>query len=124
LRDACWHPSRAFKPSTTRNWQAGASRTPWAEIDYRTEFDYTVRGALRPGRFHHTVGSPWIAHPVISFQFGHQSYVAASIETPKDLGKEYSAVRRSFRHCESEKAHVSGKARAERLDGSFRADPY
>jgi hypothetical protein len=57
-------------------------------------------------------GSPRIAHPVISFQFGHHSYMAASIETPKDLGKEYSAVRRSFRRRESEKAHVNGKARA------------
>jgi hypothetical protein len=57
-------------------------------------------------------GSPWIAHPIISFQFDHHSYVAASIDTPKDLGKEYSVVRRSFRHCESEEAHVSGKARA------------
>jgi hypothetical protein len=45
-------------------------------------------------------GSPWIAHPVVSFQFGDHDYIAMSIETRKEVGEVYSAVRGFFRYYE------------------------
>ena len=42
-------------------------------------------------------GSPWIAHPIVSFDFGDQGHVAMSIETRDEVGQEYSAVRGFFR---------------------------
>ena len=45
-------------------------------------------------------GSPWIAHPIVSFQFGDNDYIAMSIETRKEVGEVYSAVRGFFRYYE------------------------
>src|SRR5260370_8562765 len=45
-------------------------------------------------------GSPWIAHPIVSFKFGNLEYIAMSIETRKEVGEEYSAVRGFFRYYE------------------------
>ncbi len=45
-------------------------------------------------------GSPWIAHPIVSFDFGNQGYVAMSVETRKEVGESYSAVRGFFRYYE------------------------
>ena len=45
-------------------------------------------------------GSPYIAHPIVSFWFGDKTYVAASIETRKEVGEGYSAVRGFFRQYE------------------------
>ena len=42
-------------------------------------------------------GSPWIAHPIISFQFGDDDYVAASIEARYQIGQSYSPIRSFFR---------------------------
>jgi hypothetical protein len=42
-------------------------------------------------------GSPWIAHPIVSFDFGDQGHVAMSIETRDEVGQSYSAVRGFFR---------------------------
>ncbi len=33
-----------------------------------------------------TWGSPWIAHPIVSFEFGGGDHVAFSIETRKEVG--------------------------------------
>ena len=109
-------------PSNDRAWQGDVTETPWAEItgdsvtihnvrnyDYRSEFDYTphwetrtydlndVRGA---DLFITFWGSPWIAHPIVSFQFGDNDHVAFSVETRKEVGEEYSAVRGFFRQYE------------------------
>ena len=45
-------------------------------------------------------GSAYIAHPIVSFWFGGDNYVAASIETRKEVGEGYSAVRGFFRQYE------------------------
>lgn len=111
-----------LQPSNARDWQADVAQTPWAEIDgdkvtihnvrnfdYRTETDYTpnwetrtydlrdIRGA---DLFITFWGSPWIAHPIISFQFGDHDHLAFSVETRKEVGEEYSTVRGFFRQYE------------------------
>ncbi len=109
-------------PSSDRDWQADVDRTAWAEIvgdrvtihnirnfDYRTELDYTPRWDTRTydlkdirgaDIFITFWGSPWIAHPIISFQFGDNDHVAFSVETRKVVGQDYSAVRGFFRQYE------------------------
>jgi hypothetical protein len=42
-------------------------------------------------------GSPWIAHPIVSFDFGDESHVAMSIETRNVVGQGYSAIGGFFR---------------------------
>jgi hypothetical protein len=115
----CW---LSLKPSNDRQWQLDDSQTPWAEISgdvvtihnfrncsYRTEADYTCEWltktvALSQLRgidvFVTYWGSPWIAHPIVSFQFGDNDHVAASIETRDQVGQGYSAVRGFFRQYE------------------------
>jgi len=109
----------SLKPSGTRNWQADVAQTPWAEIegdrvtihnvrncDYRAEFDYHCNWETRV--FHLAKlsgvdialtywGSPWIAHPIVSFDFGDEGHVPISIETRKVVGQGYSAVLGFFR---------------------------
>jgi Domain of unknown function (DUF4105) len=111
-----------LKPSNNRPWQPDVSQTPWAEVngdqitihnfrncDYRTEFDYTCQWLdktvslpqLRGVDVAITYwGSADIAHPIVSFQFGDNDYVATSIETRKEIGEGYSAVLGFFRHYE------------------------
>ena len=36
----------------------------------------------------------------MSFQFGDNDYIAMSIETRKEVGEQYSAIRGFFRHYE------------------------
>ena len=108
--------------SNDRNWQQDVASTAWAEFDgdhvtihnvrnfdYRTEQDYTphwetrtynlqdIRGA---DLFITFWGSPWIAHPIVSFQFGDKDHLAISVETRKQVGQDYSAVRGFFRQYE------------------------
>jgi hypothetical protein len=109
-------------PSNDRAWQQDVMQTPWSEIDgdrvtihnvrnfdYRTEFDYTPRwedrtydlSQIRGADLFITYwGSPWIAHPIVSFQFGDNDHVAFSIETRKEVGEEYSAFKGFFRQYE------------------------
>jgi hypothetical protein len=42
-------------------------------------------------------GSPWIAHPIASFQFSDSLPIAISIETRKAVGQTYSALRGFYR---------------------------
>ena len=111
-----------LKPSNDRAWQPDVAQTAWAEIngdrvtihnvrncDYRTEGDYTPRWETRSFDLSHMRsmdifltywGSPWIAHPIVSFQFGDNDYISMSIETRKEVGEVYSAVRGFFRYYE------------------------
>ena len=111
-----------LKPSNDRTWQPDVAQTAWVEIDgdhvtihnvrncdYRTEGDYTPHWETRSfdlsqirgmDIFFTYWGSPWIAHPIVSFQFGDHDYIAMSIETRKEVGEEYSAVRGFFRYYE------------------------
>jgi hypothetical protein len=106
-------------PSNDENWQADVSRTAYAEVngnivtihdlrncDYRAEFNYTCQWQTRQvdlsdlrglDLFVDYWGSPWIAHTILSFDFGNGNYVPFSIEARKQVGQEYSAIRGFFR---------------------------
>jgi len=111
-----------LKPSNDRPWQPDVVKMPWAEIQgdhvtlhnfrfchYRAEFDYTcewltksldlsqIRGLDLAMTYW---GSPYIAHPILSFWFGDDQYVAVSIETRKEIGEGYSAILGFFRQYE------------------------
>jgi len=109
-------------PSNNRNWQTDVSVLPWATIegdmvtihnirncDYRSETDYTCRyydrtfdlGKLKTADlFLIYWGSPYIAHTMLSFGFEGQGYVCFSIETRKEKGEEYSAIKGFFKQYE------------------------
>jgi hypothetical protein len=111
-----------LKPSNNRNWQPDVQETAWVEInggqvtihnlrdcDYRSEFDYTPHWETRTVNladlrgidlFITYWGSPYIAHPIVSFDFGNSGHVAISVETRKEVGKVYDAVRGFFRYYE------------------------
>lgn len=111
-----------LKPSNDRPWEADLAHTPWAQIndqivtlhdfrhcDYRAEFDYTCQWLAKPLDLSQIRGvdlaitywgSPYIAHPILSFDFGNGNYIAASIETRKEIGEGYSAILGFFRQYE------------------------
>jgi len=43
------------------------------------------------------LGSPWISHPIVSFQFADALPLCFSIETRKTIGETYSAIRGFYR---------------------------
>jgi hypothetical protein len=108
--------------SHDRDWQPDVAELPYAEIDgnrvimhnvrnadYRTETDYTARfedreydlSQLRSlDLFLIYWGSPWIAHTIMSWGFEDDRYLAISIETRKEVGESYSALRGFFRQYE------------------------
>jgi hypothetical protein len=109
----------SLKPSNDENWQADVSRTAYAEVqgnlvtihnlrncDYRAEFDYTCQWETKQVNlddirgldlFLDYWGSPWIAHTILSFDFGNGNHVPFSIEARKQVGQSYSAIRGFFR---------------------------
>ena len=110
---------RTLKPSNDRAWQPDVAQTARAEIngdvvtvhnvrncDYRTETDFTTHWETRTVRLSQITGmdvainywgSPWIAHPIISFQFADALPLCFSIETRKTIGQQYSALRGLYR---------------------------
>ena len=111
-----------LQPSNQRDWLPDLAVLPYADIngnqvvihnirncDYRTETDFTVQhydktfdlAALRTVDLYLvTWGSPHIAHTMVSFGFTNGDYVCFSIETRKDKGEDYSAVKGLFRQFE------------------------
>ena len=111
-----------MKPSNERDWQPDVAVLPYADIagnqvtihnirncDYRTETDFAVRhydktfnlDDLRTvDLFLVTWGSPHIAHTMVSFGFLNGDYVCFSIETRKEKGEDYSAMKGFFRQFE------------------------
>lgn len=109
-------------PSNDRNWQPDVAVLPWAEvngnrvtvhnirnIDYRTETDYTVRhydrsfdlsGLQNVDLFLVYWGSPSIAHTMLSFGFADAGFLCFSIETRKEVGEQYSAIKGFFKQFE------------------------
>ena len=108
-----------LKPSNNEPWQADVSKLASIDItnnhaiihnfrqcDYRAELDYActwstldidlsqIRGV---DLFMNYWGSPWIAHTIVSFDIGRGQHVAFSIETRKQVGQTYSALRGFFR---------------------------
>lgn len=111
-----------LEPSNERDWQPDVAVLPWAEVrgeevllhnvravQYRTRTDYTVahydtavslddlRGV---DLFVVYWGSPLIAHTMLSFRFGEDTYVCFSIEARKTRDKQYSAIKSFFRQYE------------------------
>lgn len=111
-----------LSPSNDRDWQPDVRVLPWAEIGtdlvtihnirdclYRTETDYTVRHYSKTlnladlrgvDLFMVYWGSPYIAHTMLSFDFGDGRPVCFSIEARKSVDESYSAVRGFFRQFE------------------------
>jgi hypothetical protein len=112
----------SIPPRADRDWQPDVARLPSAEIrgdlvtirnvrdfDYRSETDYTERWEDRTYDLSRLSGvdaylSFWgptlIAHTIISWDFDDGRHLAVSIETRKEKGEEYSAIRGFFRQFE------------------------
>src|SRR5438552_12371906 len=111
-----------LSPTNDSDWQPDVAREGWAGIqgdevtlhnvrncDYRTETDYTPRWETRTVRLSQIMGidlaidywgSPWIAHPIASFQFADAPPLCFSIETRKKLGQTYSTIAGLYRQFE------------------------
>ena len=108
-----------LKPSNDRAWQPDVAQTAWTEIngdevtihnvrncDYRTATDFTPHWETRTVRLSQITGmdvainywgSPWIAHPIVSFQFADALPLCFSIETRKTIGQQYSTLEGFYR---------------------------
>ena len=113
----CWWLT--LKPSNDRAWQPDVAQTAWADIngdevtihnvrncDYRTETDFTCHWETRTVQFSQITGmdlainywgSPWIAHPIVSFQSSDGLPLCFSIETRKTTGQQYSTLKGFYR---------------------------
>lgn len=109
-------------PRNDRDWTPDVSQLPSATIqgntvtvrnvrnfDYRGETDFTERWETRTYDLNQLVGfdmflSYWgptlIAHAIASWEFANESHLAVSIETRKEKGETYSALRGFFRQYE------------------------
>ena len=109
-------------PRNDRDWYPDVARLPHAIIegsrltvenvrsfDYRSETDYTERWEKRTydldklrgvDMFLFFWGPTLIAHTITSWDFGGGQHLAISIETRKEQGESYSAVRGFFRQYE------------------------
>jgi hypothetical protein len=109
----------SLKPSNDRSWQRDVAQTAWADVngdivtihnvrncDYRTEEDYTTHWETRTARLSQINGmdlaimywgSPWMAHPIVSFRFADALPICFSIETRKQVDQSYSALRGLYR---------------------------
>jgi hypothetical protein len=112
----------SLQPSNTRQWQRDVERTPYAEIQGNRVMLHNVRNAtyvtetmFQPGWQTRIVdlneltgmdiaitywGSPYMAHPIISFQFGDRPPLCISVETRKEIGESYSAIGGFYRQYE------------------------
>lgn len=110
------------QPRNDRNWQPDVAQEAWAEIkgdeitlhnvrnfDYRSATDYTPQWETRTVRlsqitgvdmFINYWGSPYMAHPIVSFQFADAFPLCFSIETRKEAGEKYSAIGGIYRQYE------------------------
>jgi hypothetical protein len=111
-----------LQPSNDRDWQPDVAVLPYADIngshvtvhnirncDYRTETDFDVRyydktfdlNRIRTADLYMVYwGSPHMAHTMVSFGFAGGDYICFSIETRKEKGEGYSAVKGLFRQFE------------------------
>jgi hypothetical protein len=112
----------SLKPSNDRDWQPDVAVLAYADIqqnqvtvhnirncEYRSETDFDVRhydqtfdlDRLREADLYMVYwGSPNMAHTMISFGFEGGEHLCFSIETRKEKGETYSALRGLFRQFE------------------------
>lgn len=108
-----------IQPSNNRDWQRDVAQIPYAEIHgdvvtihnyrdftYTSTNDYTPRWEVRTVHlsnlkaldfFTDFWGSKTICHTFLSFDFGPDGFVCASIETRKTVGQDYSAIEGFYR---------------------------
>jgi hypothetical protein len=109
-------------PRNDRDWQADVARLPHVtqdgdrvtirnvrDFDYRSETDFTARWEERTYDLAQVRGADlfisfWgptlIAHTIMSWEFADGRHLAISIETRKEQGETYSALRGFFRQYE------------------------
>ena len=102
------------EPPSDGDWQPDVARLATAEVDgdlvtfhnvrdfeYRSESDFTPRWTTRQVRLSSLTGvdiainywgSPWMAHPIVIFNFADAPPLAFSFETRKRAGQGYSAI--------------------------------
>ena len=112
----------SIEPRNDRHWMADVAELPRAEVAgdrvtfhhvrdcrYVTETDYDARWETRSydlsaidglDLFLCYWGPREIAHTILSWDFADGQHLAISIETRKEVGEEYSAVRGFFRQFE------------------------
>src|SRR5205814_10076206 len=111
-----------LSPTNDSDWQPDVAQKACADIqgdevtlhnvrncDYRTETDYTPHWEARTVRISQITGidlavdywgSPWIAHPIASFQFADAPPLCFSLETRKKFGQTYSTIGGLYRQFE------------------------
>jgi Domain of unknown function (DUF4105) len=111
-----------LSPTNEGDWQPDVAQKAWADIqgdevtlhnlrncDYRTNTDYTPHWETRTVRLSQITGidlaidywgSPWIAHPIASFQFADAPPLCFSIEIRKKFGQKYSTIGGLYRQFE------------------------
>jgi hypothetical protein len=111
-----------LRPTNEADWQPDVAQLASAEIngdevtlhnvrncDYHTETNYIARWDTRTVRISQITGidlainywgSPWMAHPIVSFEFADAPPICFSIETRKKVGQTYSAVGGLYRQFE------------------------
>ncbi|MDD2601009.1 MAG: DUF4105 domain-containing protein [Kiritimatiellae bacterium] len=116
---ACFH---LMRPSNSRAWQPDVTMVPYAEIDGDKVTLYNVRNCSYVNETNFTVhyetrsydvsqlksadilftdwGPKDIAHTMLSFGFEGGDYLCVSIETRKEVGETYSALKGFFRQYE------------------------
>lgn len=117
---AVWWVS--IPPRQYRDWKPEVALTPHVQIDgeiasihnfrnfdYRTSDDFTPRYELRKvdlrklrgvDIFINYWGSPYMAHPIFSYDFGEDGRVCFSIETRPEKGESYSILGGFYRRFE------------------------
>lgn len=112
-----------LQPSNQRDWMPDVATLAYVEFDgnkvkvrnirncdYRSEMDYDVRhydkkfdldDIRTADLFMVYWGSPNMAHTMVSFGFENGDHLCFSIETRKEKGESYSAVRGLFRQFET-----------------------
>ncbi len=112
----------SLPPTNDGDWQPDVAVLAYAEVDgdkvtvhnirncdYRTETDFDVRyydktfdlTRIRTADLYMVYwGSPYMAHTMVSFGFAGGDYLCFSIETRKEKGEGYSAVKGLFRQFE------------------------
>ncbi len=109
-------------PQQKRDWRPDVARLATSELEgdivtihnvrnffYQSENHYTIRYETR--RYHLSNlrgldlflthwGSPAIAHPIFSFDFGPDGRLAFSLETRPENGEDYSAIAGFYRQFE------------------------
>lgn len=111
-----------LQPQQHRDWKPEVAKTPYAVIeddvvtfhqvrnfDYRSEDDFTPVYETRKFDLRHLRGvdvflnywgSPYMAHPILSYDFGEDGRICFSIETRPENGETYSALGGLYRRFE------------------------